>query len=283
MNTQSAPHQTGALRRSEEGAASAAIVEVGMRLFSVGVALFLGLWSLIWMPIASVAAFIWGDRVGLAFAKHCWAPALCWSAGARLDVRGLENVDWSKPSVIVVNHQSMTDIPVLQHALPINLRFIFKAELLNVPLLGQYLTAVGMIPVDRSNTAGARARLKVQAQRIANDCAATLAFAEGTRSRTGALLPFKKGAFILAIESQVQVVPVSVEGTRNIISPDGFRVRPGVVRVDVGVPIQTRGLTLADRDALMAQAQAAVAALNVGAGGLGESAEAAQARASLGG
>ena len=164
----------------------------------------------------------------------------------------------------------MFDIPALQMGLPANLRFIAKTELFSVPLLGQYMKGVGMIPIDRGNTAEGIERLKKQAQKMVDDCACTLAFAEGTRSRTGVIQPFKKGAFMLALTAQVPVVPVSIEGARKVLAPDGFKVRPGVIRIDIGDPIPTVGLALTDRDALMEKARRAVIDMNVAAGGLGE-------------
>jgi 1-acyl-sn-glycerol-3-phosphate acyltransferase len=192
-----------------------------------------------------------------------------WAAGARLDIRGLEKIDWKKPHVFVVNHQSMIDIAVLQLGLPANLRFISKVELLNVPFMGAYMRNVGMIAIDRGNSAEAIARLDKVAREIAGGTASVVAFAEGTRSRTGAIQPFKKGAFMLALTAQIPVVPVSIEGAIKVLPPDGFKVRPGVIRLDIGDPIPTAGMTAADRDRLIEQAHAAVVEMNVAAGGLG--------------
>lgn len=232
-------------------------------------ALWLTCWSAFWMSAGALVGLLGKEDIGLAFARHGWSPAVNRMAGATLDVRGLDKVDWTKPCVIVVNHQSMIDIAALQCGLPANLRFIAKRELLSVPFMGWYMRGVGMIPIDRGNTAESVARLNAQAQRIVDDCACTIAFAEGTRSRTGAIAGFKKGAFMLAISAQVPVVPVSIEGARKVLPPDGFKVRPGVIRIDIGDPIPTVGMTADDRDSLIERAHASVVSMNVAAGGLG--------------
>lgn len=247
-----------------------ALASLGWTLLNTVQAVWLFFWSGFWMPFGGLVGALGYQSLGLSFARRFWSPGVHWMAGAKLDVRGLEKVDWSKPCVIVVNHQSMIDIACLQLGLPANLRFIAKRELMSVPFMGQYMRGVGMIPIDRGNTAESVARLNEQARRIVDDCACTIAFAEGTRSRTGAIAPFKKGAFMLALTAQVPVVPVSIEGARKVLPPDGFRVRPGVVRIDIGDPIPTIGMTADDRDALIAKAHDAVVAMNVAAGGLGD-------------
>lgn len=233
-------------------------------------AFFLAFWSVWWMSLAAVSCVLLRNpQLGLRWARTYWAPGLFWACGAKLDVQGLDKVDWNKPAVFVVNHQSMIDIPALQAALPSNIRFIFKAELLKVPFLGAYCRAVGMIPVDRGNTPQAVARLQDAARQVVNDNAHVMAFAEGTRSRTGVIAPFKKGAFMLALQAGAPVIPVAIEGARKALPPDGFHVRPETIHVRIGDPIPTAGLTGNERDALMDKARAAVVRMNLGLGGLG--------------
>lgn len=232
-------------------------------------AVFLGLWSMLWISVALVTLLVTG-RVAhsLALARTRWAPGLLWCAGAVLDVRGRERVDLSAPCVFVVNHQSMVDIPALFVALPVNLHFMAKKELFRVPFLGWYMRACGMIPVDRQHTPEAIDELRRNGVRIAAG-AHVLAFAEGTRSRSGAIAPFKKGAFMLAIQAQVPVVPVALHGARDVLPCDGFAVRPGVIRIEIGAPIPTTGMTEADRDALRTRAHAEVVRMHAGLGGKG--------------
>jgi 1-acyl-sn-glycerol-3-phosphate acyltransferase len=239
------------------------------RLLNAWHALFLALWSIYWMSAAVVARVVTGaPDTSLRWARAFWSPGLFWCCGARVEVEGLENVDFTQPHVFVVNHQSMIDIPALFVALPVNLHFIAKKELLSVPFLGWYMRAAGMIPVDRRNGPEAIETLKRSAARVAGG-ASVLAFAEGTRSRTGVVSSFKKGAFMLALEAQVPVVPVAIEGARKALPPDGFAVRPEPIRVRIGEPISTVGLGAGDRDALMKRAHAEVVDMNIALGGLG--------------
>jgi 1-acyl-sn-glycerol-3-phosphate acyltransferase len=234
-------------------------------------AMFLALWTFLWGVIGMAAALVGRQALALRIPQRTWAPGLLRASGARVEVHGHDRVDWTKPCVVVVNHQSMIDIPALQVGLlPAYLRFITKEELMHVPILGPYMRSVGMIGIDRGQTAEGIARLKRQAERCHDDCAVVVAFAEGTRSRTGQIKPFKKGAFMLALQAGIPIVPVSIEGARRVLPSDSFRVRPGTIRIDVGEPIPTAGLTVDDRDALMEQAHRAVVALNVAAGGVGD-------------
>ena len=236
------------------------------RILNTWHALFLASWSAFWMTAAVIARVVTGStETPLRWARPRWAPGLCWCAGVTLDVTGLENVDFTKPHVFVVNHQSMFDIPAMQAGLPVNFHFIAKKELMSVPFLGWYMRAAGMIPIDRRNGPEAVATLKRAGERVAGG-ESVLAFAEGTRSRTGVIAPFKKGAFMLALQAQVPVVPVAIEGARKALPADGFAVRPEVIHIRLGKPIETAG---ADRDDVMARAHEAVVRMNVELGGLG--------------
>ena len=186
-------------------------------------------------------------------ARHLWAPALFYGAGARLSVEGLERLP-AGPAFLVANHQSIIDVPVLFRALPVGLHFIVKRELRRVPFLGWYIAATGMIFVDRRAPADAMAEMR-RAAALLRGGATVVSFPEGTRSRNGALAAFKSAAFSAAIEAGVPVVPVAIVGTRQVLPPDGFRVRPGPIRVMVGEPIPTRGLTGADRSRLAGAAR----------------------------
>jgi 1-acyl-sn-glycerol-3-phosphate acyltransferase len=241
------------------------------RLLNTYHAIFTGLWSMFWMSAAVVARVVTGNsETSLRWARTKWSAGLFWACGVRTQVEGLENVDFTKPHVFVVNHQSMIDIPVMQYVLPVNIHFIAKKELLSVPFLGWYMKAAGMIPVDRKNGPEAVETLRKSALRVAGG-ESVIAFAEGTRSRTGVIVPFKKGAFMLALQAGVPVVPCAIEGARHALPPDGFAVRPELIRVRVGKPIATvdaHGAPI-DRDTLIERAHTEVVAMNVALGGRG--------------
>jgi len=230
-------------------------------LFNALQLLFTLLWTAGWICLALVVRLLTGGQHWpLRMASRCWAPGLLHGAGARLEVRGLERIDWSQPHVFVANHQSMIDICALFRALPVPVRFVLKQELAKVPFVGWYARAMGMVFIERSSARSSARRLHA-AVAMLREGASVCAFPEGTRSRDGGVGPFKGGAFQLAIEAGVSVVPVAIEGSGKVLPAAGFRVRPGRIVVRVGEPLPTQSLVPHDRNALAQQARAAVAAL----------------------
>jgi len=242
-------------------------------------ALFTMFWSAFWISLAIVMRVVtMGTRVPLAMARRCWGPGLLWGARAKLQVEPLPNFDWTKPHIYVMNHQSMIDIAVGFVVIPANVRFVAKRVLLYVPFIGWYLWAMGMILVDRSNRERALKSLALAGERIRAG-ANIVAYPEGTRTRDGRILPFKKGPFMVALEAQVPIVPVAIEGAYRVLPRDGFSVRPGTIRVNFGAPIPTAGLGLADRDALVKRVRDSLIDLHLAIGGAGGDKDAAIARA----
>ncbi|MEZ0472607.1 lysophospholipid acyltransferase family protein [Luteimonas salinilitoris] len=204
-----------------------------------------------------------GDRrLPLRMAARCWAPGLLGGAGARLEVEGLERVDWSRPHVLVANHQSVIDICALFRAVPVPLHFLLKQEMDRVPFVGWYAKAMGMVFIRRDNRRAATASLR-RAATLVRGGAILCIFPEGTRSRDGSVAAFKPGAFQVAIDAGAQVLPVALEGTGAVLPPDGFfRVRPGRIRVRFGAPLPlATDVGPLDRSALAAQARSAVLGL----------------------
>lgn len=242
--------------------------ETAFTLLNVVQALFLAVWSMGWMGSAVIVRLLTGSpEKALAMARWGYSRPIIRAATARLVVDPLPEVDWTKPHVYVMNHQSMLDIVCAFAAIPVNLRFVCKHTLSYVPFLGWYIWATQMVPVNRTNRSQAVASLSKAAERVRRG-ANIIAFPEGKRSRAGEILPFKKGPFMLALEAGVPLIPIAIHGSGAVLPSDGFRLRPGTIRVRVGQPIPTAGRA-ADRDALIREARAAVVQMNREMGGPG--------------
>jgi 1-acyl-sn-glycerol-3-phosphate acyltransferase len=192
-------------------------------------------------------------------AAHNWAGLLLKAAGVTVSVEGTERLSQTQAQIIISNHQSWFDILAVFYVLPVEVRFVAKKELFAIPFFGSVLHALGHVRLDRTNlkqaiTAYEKASAYIREQRLS-----VLVFAEGTRSRTGLLQPFKTGPFVLAIESGAPVVPVYVAGTFGILPKGSIRVRPSEVHVTVAAPLATTGLTVEDRGALRDRAREAIA------------------------
>lgn len=175
--------------------------------------------------------------------------------GVRVTVIGLEHVASGGPFVYAPNHQSHLDILALLGHLPGAVRFAAKESLWRYPVVGAVLDSLGMVPIAREDSARSIATL----ERVRHDGQSFVVFPEGTRSRTGRLGEFKKGAFVLAIRLGLPVVPVVCRGTRRLM-PKGSRmtVVPGEIELVIEPPIPTTGLGFDDRDALAARVRAAI-------------------------
>lgn len=226
-------------------------------------------WSVFWICAATLVLLAtWSQETALLVANRWWAPGVLKLTGLHLEMDPLPNVDWKRPHIFMMNHQSQLDIPCAFYAIPATLRFVAKHSIQYIPFLGWYVWMTGMIFVDRSNRERAikslsRAGAKIRAG------ANIIAFPEGTRSRDGLLLPFKKGPFMVALEAQVPIVPVAIEGSGKVLPKGRFAARPGHVRLKVGDPIPTEGLGPQDRDRLMETVRQSLSRLNCEIGGRG--------------
>jgi 1-acyl-sn-glycerol-3-phosphate acyltransferase len=179
-------------------------------------------------------------------------------AGIRLTAGGRENLP-AGAVIFMANHQSQYDIPALYAGIPGQFRWLAKAELFRIPLFGLAMRRAGYIPVNRSDRREALLSMDRAARLIAGG-RSVVVFPEGTRSPDGRLLPLKKGGFMLALKSQVPIVPVAIHGTGRLLPKGSRLLRGGSVRVDILPPIPTAGLGTADRDRLMDEVHRALAA-----------------------
>ena len=210
--------------------------------------------ALVGLPIAALRR---SDAI--LFRLGPWGVRLTlWLAGTRIVLTGRENLGDSRNTVVISNHESHLDAPVLFEGLGTDLRAVVKKEIFGWPFLGRVLRRAGFVAVDRrdriqSGQALARA---VEALRAG---ACFLVFPEGTRSRTGELGPFKKGGFVIAIDAGSRIVPVAVQGGRALMPRGRFRIRGGTVRVRVLDPVDAAGYSYADRDRLVGEVHERIA------------------------
>ena len=178
-----------------------------------------------------------------------WSWMILKTSRITVSVEGLEHAGAGKPMIFCVNHQSSMDIPVLLAHLPFQFRFVAKRSLFRYPFMGWHLRRSGHIAVGRDRPGEARKSVDEAARKI-RDGYPVVVFPEGGRSRTGEILPFKSGAFRLAIMAGVPVAPVTLNGTMTALRPDTVHIRPGHVEMTIHPPIPTAGLTRNDVEGL---------------------------------
>lgn len=189
-----------------------------------------------------------------------WARTVVRTAGVSVAVESSTRVDWNAPLIVMANHQSLFDIPILFSVLPKPFGMIAKQELYRVPLLAGTMRALGCVPIDRGSRRGSFIALK-NAARVIKSGVPLVIFPEGTRSRTGELSSLKQGPFHLVEMAGAPVVPVGLLGTRNVLPSGSVRLRPAEVRVRIGDPIHLRGKGPAAREVLREEVGAALAEL----------------------
>ena len=198
-------------------------------------------WSMICISLSIVFMIIFFSRqIPLVIARTIWSPVLLWLAGAKLEVTGRENINKNlpRPIVVVSNHISFLDIPCICRAITFNLFWTAKSQIKRMPFFGIYMMATGMIFIDRSNKQKTIISINKAIQLIKNGKNVFI-FPEGRRSVDGKTGVFKKGAFLLAVKSGADVVPVAIMDTDKVWAKKNFRLHPGKIKVAIGTPIPT--------------------------------------------
>ena len=223
-------------------------------LRSIVTYLTISLYVLLIGPPFLLIALLFG-QVGLLYrVGHLGVKLGLVLSGIKIQVEGAEHIERRRAAVYAVNHTSNVEPPVIFDTLrPLfpRLRILYKAELRKLPVLVRAFDLAGFIPLERGNPEQSLPAIDRAAEAL-RDGNSFLIFPEGTRSRTGALLPFKKGGFIMAIKAQAPVIPIGISGARSAMRKGSPVIYPVTVRVRIGAPIETAGMTLDDRDRLVA-------------------------------
>ncbi len=222
-------------------------------LRSVATYLSVSLYVLLAGPPFVLIAILFNERALLYRVGHFGVRLGLLLSGIRIIVEGNENIQRHRAAVYAVNHTSNVEPPIVfdvLHEIFPRLRIVYKAELRKLPVLVRAFDLAGFVPLQRGNPEQSLPAIDRAAEAL-REGNSFLIFPEGTRSRGGELLPFKKGGFILAIKGQSPVVPIAITGARNAMRKGSPLIYPVTVHVRIGPPVETAGMTLDDRDTLV--------------------------------
>ncbi len=198
-----------------------------------------GIFTFFFGTLATLLAFTVGEKTG-SLSGVIWARMLAWSTPMRLSVVGRENIDKNQSYVVVSNHQSQYDILALYGWLGVDFKWVMKMELRKVPFLGIACYKLGHIYIDRSNTQAALDSINNAKKKITGGTS-VLFFPEGSRSQDGQLRSFKKGAFKMALDLDVPILPITINHTRDILPSNTINLFPGKASMTIHPPVNIQG------------------------------------------
>jgi len=190
-----------------------------------------------------------------------WGTEMCRVCGVDVSARGGEKVQWDKPLIVMANHQSYFDIPVLYAVLPEPFGMLAKQELFRLPVFSAAMRGMRCVPIDRGNRRQSFESLRKAADQVRSGNSIVV-FPEGTRSADGGVQELKKGPFHLAEMAEVPIVPVGITGTRHALAKDGLFVRSARVLVSIGAPLVQSESGHAARDRMRHAVRAALVELS---------------------
>ena len=202
------------------------------------------------IPIIAVG---WFDREKYYTGKliKMWARWVIWSTGIQYEIDGLDNLNLDKQYIFMSNHASGLDIVLGVAAIPSNIVFLAKKELFRIPFFGWAMEAAGMIKIDRQNPEIARKSVSEAVETLMHSSFSTLIYPEGTRSNGEELKKKKKGGFILAIRTQLPVVPITILGAGNVLPKGTLAIKKSHIKIIIDNPIPTLEMDINDKDQLL--------------------------------
>lgn len=203
--------------------------------------LALSLIILFYVPVLIVSGFCGNEQFLYVLSRPVFKIMMA-ITGVRTRVHGLALVDFSRPMVLVCNHLSNLDGPLLYSILPCRPRALIKSETRKIPLIGLVLKLADFVFVDRSNPTRRRAALNEAVEKIKKKHYSFLVFPEGTRSKDGRGRNFKKGGFKMALQAGVPVLPVKISGSHQLLPPGRIVIKPGTVDIELFSPLSMTGL-----------------------------------------
>jgi 1-acyl-sn-glycerol-3-phosphate acyltransferase len=229
------------------------IAAVRSAITYIAVSLYVLVTGLVGMLLATV--FGW---TGLLYIfGHGGVYLGLWLCGIRFKVAGTDNLSLDRAAVYCSNHESNVDPPILFTALHPRMHILYKHEIDQIPVLARAFRMGGFIPIDRRNKESAMRSIEKGAKSI-RDGSSFLIFPEGTRSRSGQMLPFKKGGFVMAIKAGAPIVPIAISGGRDAMQRGSSIIKPVRISIRVGQPVETAGVSLDDRDLLIETVRARI-------------------------
>lgn len=213
--------------------------------------------SMTFFGTGAIIASYFSKKSACMFWGGWWARFICGITPMFLTVTGRDNIDHTQSYVVVANHQSVYDMLAIFGHLKMNLRWVMKKQLRKVPFLGFSSARVGNVFVDRSNTEAAVKSVNEARKRIKNGVS-MMFFVEGTRSMTGQMGKFKKGAFMMALDMGLPILPVTVDGTMNILPPRTWNLFPGRATMTIHEPIEINGYNKENMDQLIEKVRAVI-------------------------
>ena len=213
--------------------------------------------TIFWGLTAIITSFFTRTGNPVHIVARMWARGILFVSRIKVTVNGLANIDPAQSYVYMSNHQSNFDIPVLLACLPVQFRWLAKAELFKIPIFGRAMRGAGYVKIDRFNQEAAFESLSEAAEKMKNGVSVMI-FPEGTRSRDGNIRPFKKGGFVMAMDAGVPIVPIVLKGTWTIMDKSSLRINTGQVSLNIEPPIATTGYTRENKDDLIKSVRAVI-------------------------